>query len=55
MERARPMKEKMDREVVVFPLELEFQSLAVFMMEVLFPICTLFWRVNNYVCCQEET
>ena len=38
MERARPMKENMDKEVVIFPLELEFQSLAVFMMEVLFPI-----------------
>ena len=24
------------------------------MIKVLFPICTLTWRVNNYVSCQEK-
>ena len=53
MEKARPMREEMDGKVVYFPPELAFLSLMLCFSTVLFAICTLTWRVNNYVSRQE--
>ena len=54
MEKARPMREKMDRIVVYFPPESALPPLIIYFSTVLFPICTLTWRVNNSVSRQEE-
>ena len=54
MEKARPMMEEMDGKVVYFPPELGFSAFDVLISEVLFPICTSTWRVNNYVSRQEK-
>ena len=54
MEKARPMREEMDGKVVYFPPETAFLSLMLYFSTVLFPICTLTWRVNNYVLRQEK-
>ena len=42
------MSEKMDKEVFCFAPESAF-SFSCSMMEILFPVCTLTWRVNNSV------
>ena len=49
MEKARPMREEMDEKVVYFPPESALLPLMLYFSTVLFPICTLTWRVNNYV------
>ena len=45
------MKEEMDAKGVHFPPESAF-PFSFLLMHVLFSICTLTWRVNNYVSCQ---
>ena len=54
MEKARPMREEMDGKVVYFPPESALLPLMLYFSTVLFSICTLTWRVNNYVSRQEE-
>ena len=54
MEKARPMKEEMDGKVVYIPPETAFITLMFYCYTVFFPICTLTWRVNNYVSRQEK-
>ena len=54
MEKMRPMMEEMDGKVVYFPPESAFPNLMLYLYTVLFPICTLTWRVNNYVSRQEK-
>ena len=49
MEKARPMMDEMDGKVVYFPPESASLNFDVLMSEVFFPICTLTWRVINYV------
>ena len=53
MEKARPMREEMDGKVVYFPLESAFFNFDAIFYKIRFPICTLTWRVNNYVSRQE--
>ena len=48
------MMEEMDGNVVYFPPEAAFLILMLYFSTVLFPICTLTWRVNNYVSGQEK-
>ena len=48
MEKTRSMKEEMDGEVFISSQSRHF-CLINNMIKVLFPICTLNWRVNNYV------
>ena len=52
--KARPMREEMDGKVVYFPPESALLPLMLYFSTVLFPICTLTWRVNNYVSRQEK-
>ena len=52
MKKMRPMREEMDGKVIdtrfyIFPF-------IVFMIKVLFPICTLTWRVNIYVSAKKK-
>ena len=54
MEKTRPMREEMDGKVVYFPPESALLPLMLYFSTVLFPICTLTWRVNNYVSRQEK-
>ena len=54
MEKARPMSEEMDGKVVFFPPESALLPLMLYFSTVIFPFCTLTWRVNNYVSRQEE-
>ena len=54
MEKARPMREEMDGKAVYFPPESALLPLMLYFLTVLFPICTLTWRVNNYVSRQEK-
>ena len=54
MEKARPMMKEMDGKVVYFPPESAFFNFDVLNVKVFFPICTLTWRVNNYVSRQEK-
>ena len=54
MENARPMREEMDGKVVYFSPESALLPLMLYFSTVLFPICTLTWRVNNYVSRQEK-
>ena len=54
MEKARPMREEMDGKVVSFPPVSALLPLMLYLSTVLFPICTLTWRVNNYVSRQEK-
>ena len=49
MEKARPMREEMDERVVYFPPASALSPLMLYFSTVLFPICTLTWRANNYV------
>ena len=51
MEKARPNMEEMDGKAVYFPPE---STCLTLMYNVLFPICTLTWRVNKYVSRQGE-
>ena len=53
-EKTRPMREEMDGKVVHFPPESALLPLMLYFSTVLFPICTLTWRVNNYVFRQEK-
>ena len=48
MEKTRSMKEEMDGEVFYFR-QSRYYSFRDIMIKVLFPFCTLNWRVNNYV------
>ena len=48
------MMEEMDGKVVYFPPESAFLTLMLYFYTVLFHICTLTWRVNNYVSRQEK-
>ena len=43
--------EKIEWKGVYFPPQSATCAFAVIMIKVLFPICTLTWRVNNYVSC----
>ena len=54
MEKARPMKEEMDGRVVYFPPESALLPLMLYLSTVLFTICTLTWRANNYVSRREK-
>ena len=54
VEKARPMREEMDGKVVYFPPESALLPLMLYFSTVLFPFCTLTWRVNNYVSRQEK-
>ena len=54
MEKTRPLREEMDGKVVYFPPESALLPLMLYFWTVLFPICTLTWRVNNYVSRQEK-
>ena len=49
MEEARPMREEMDGRVFYFPPESALLPLMLYPSPVLFPICILAWRANNYV------
>ena len=44
----------MDGKVVYFPPEAAFLPLMLYFSTFLFPICTLAWRVNNYVSRREK-
>ena len=48
------MREEMDGKVVYFPPESALLPLMLCFLTVLFPICTLTWRANNYVSRQEK-
>ena len=48
MEKTRSVKEEMDGRVFISRKSWQF-SFITNMIKVLFPICTLIWRVNNYV------
>ena len=48
MEKTRPMREEMDEKMFISRQSQHF-SFAVSMIKVFFPVCTLTWRVNNYV------
>ena len=48
MERTRSVRDEMDGKVFISRQSRIF-SLIYNMIKVLFPICTLIWRVNNYV------
>ena len=50
MEKTRPMKGEMDGDVFISRQSRHFFFING-MIKVLFPICTLTWRVNNYVSC----
>ena len=52
-EKARSMKEEMDGELFISRRSRHFSFIGN-MSKVLFPICTLNWRVNNYVSCQRK-
>ena len=54
MEKTRPMREEMDGKVVYFPPESALLPLMLYFSTVLFPICSLTWRINNYVSRQEK-
>ena len=54
MEKERPMRKEMERKVVYFSPESALFPLMLYFSTVLFPICTLTWRANNYVSRQEE-
>ena len=54
MEKARPMREEMDGEAVYFPPDSALLPLMLYFYTVLFTICTLTWRANNYVSRWEE-
>ena len=54
MEKARPMREEMDGKAVYFPPESALLPLMLYFLTVLSPICTLTWRVNNYVSHREK-
>ena len=54
MEKTRPMREEMDGKVVYFPPKSALLPLMLYFSTVLFPICTLTWRVKNYVSIQEK-
>ena len=54
MEKARPMREEMDGKTVYFPPESALIPLMLYLPTVLSPICTLTWRVSNYVSRQEK-
>ena len=47
MEKARPMMEQMDGKSCLFPARVGVSDFQVMMYEVVFPISTLTWRVNN--------
>ena len=49
MEKTRSVREEMDGSVFIFRQSRHPISLINNLIEVLFPICTLIWRVNNYV------
>ena len=49
MEKTRSVKEEMDRKVFISRKSRHPFSLINTMIKVLFPICTLIWRVSNYV------
>ena len=53
-EKERPMMKEMDGKAVYFPSESAFFKFDVLYLKVFFPICTLTWRVNNYVSRQEK-
>ena len=48
------MMKEMDGKVVYFRPESAFFNVDVLNLKVFFPICTLTWRVNNYVSRQEK-
>ena len=48
MEKTRSMKEEMDGDVFNYRQSRHFSFLDI-MIKMLFPICTLNWRVINYV------
>ena len=54
LEKARPVREEMDGKVVCFPPESALSPLLPYFSTVLFPSCTLTWRVNNYVSRREK-
>ena len=54
VEKARPVREEMDGKAVYSPPESALLPLMLYFSTVLFPICTLTWRVNNYVPRQEK-
>ena len=54
MEKVRPMREEIDGGVVYFPPESALLPLMLYLSTVLFPICTLTWRISNYVSRQEK-
>ena len=47
MEKTRSVKEEMDGEVFLFAAKVGIFPILDNMIKVLFPICTLIWRVNN--------
>ena len=49
MEKTRSVKEEMDGKVFFFPARVGISHSINNMTKVLFPICTLIWRVNIYV------
>ena len=51
MEKTRFVREGMDGKVFLSRQSRHFSSVNI-MSKVLFPTCTLTWRVNNYVFCQ---
>ena len=54
MEKARPMREEMDGRVVYLSPKSALSHLMLYFSTVLFPICTLTWRANNYVFRREK-
>ena len=54
MEKTWSMKEELDGEVFVSRQSRQFSFIVNNMIKVIFPICTLNWRVNNYVYHQEK-
>ena len=51
LEKTRPVKEEIDGKCL-FTARVGIFSCIKYMIKVLYPICTMIWRVNNYVSCQ---
>ena len=53
MEMMRSMREEMKGKVFI-SCQSRYFPFIIIMIELLFPICALNWRVNYYVSCQEK-
>ena len=54
MEKARPRREEIYRKICLLAARVGLLTLMLYFLWLLFPVCTLTWLVNNYVCRQEK-